>query len=98
MLYNLVDFPAGVLPVSVVTREDEDALKRYEGHHKDPWDKLLKKAVAGGVGLPVAVQCVALPWQEELCLRLMKEVENVTRMERQAIENMSADDVSATSR
>ncbi|KAG9460885.1 hypothetical protein GDO78_018936 [Eleutherodactylus coqui] len=78
MLYNLVDFPAGVLPVSVVTREDEDALKRYEGHHKDPWDKLLKK--------------------EELCLRLMKEVENVTRMERQAIENMSADDVSATSR
>lgn len=25
--------------------------------------------------MPVAVQCVALPWQEELCLRFMKEVE-----------------------
>lgn len=35
----------------------------------------LLQAVKSGVGLPVAVQCVALPWQEELCLRLMKEIE-----------------------
>lgn len=82
MLYNIVDFPAGVLPVTTVTNEDEEALKKYEGHHKDMWDKLLKEAVSDSVGLPVAVQCVALPWQEEQCLRLMKEVENLTRMER----------------
>lgn len=36
------------------------------------------QAVKESVGLPVAVQCVALPWQEELCLRLMKEVEKLT--------------------
>ena len=42
------------------------------------------QAVAGAVGLPVAVQCVALPWQEELCLRLMKEVETVSREKRAA--------------
>lgn len=36
------------------------------------------QAVEGAVGLPVAVQCVALPWQEELCLRFMKEVETLT--------------------
>ncbi|XP_077132592.1 vitamin D3 hydroxylase-associated protein-like [Ranitomeya variabilis] len=83
ILYNLVDFPAGVLPVTTVTREDEEALKRYEGHHKDFWDKLLKKAMTDSVGLPVAIQCVALPWQEEQCLRLMKEVEKVTKVERQ---------------
>jgi len=35
------------------------------------------QAVEGAVGLPVAVQCVALPWQEELCLRFMKEVETL---------------------
>ncbi|KAL7985117.1 hypothetical protein Chor_003687 [Crotalus horridus] len=35
--------------------------------------------VPESVGLPVAVQCVALPWQEELCLRFMKEVEKLTR-------------------
>lgn len=37
------------------------------------------QAVEGAVGLPVAVQCVALPWQEELCLRFMKEVETLSR-------------------
>lgn len=82
IFYNLLDFPVGVLPVTTVTREDEEALRSYEGHHKDFWDRLLKKALTDGVGLPVAVQCVALPWQEEQCLRLMKEVESVTRMNR----------------
>ncbi|XP_069837288.1 vitamin D3 hydroxylase-associated protein-like [Dendropsophus ebraccatus] len=81
ILYNLLDFPAGSVPVTTVTIEDEEALKTYEGHHKDAWDRLLKKAFSDSVGLPVAVQCVALPWQEEQCLRLMKEVESITRRE-----------------
>lgn len=42
----------------------------------------LLQALADGVGLPMAVQCVALPWQEEQCLRLMKEVESLTRTNR----------------
>ncbi|KFP91812.1 Vitamin D3 hydroxylase-associated protein, partial [Apaloderma vittatum] len=76
-LYNVLNFPAGVVPVSTVTRADEEELKRYRGYYRDPWDKRLKEAVEGAVGLPVAVQCVALPWQEELCLRFMKEVETL---------------------
>ncbi|XP_078527810.1 vitamin D3 hydroxylase-associated protein-like isoform X1 [Lissotriton helveticus] len=77
-LYNMLNFPAGVLPVTVVTEDDEEQLKQYKGHYNDHWDNLIKEGARGGVGLPVAVQCVALPWQEELCLRLMKEVERVT--------------------
>ncbi|NXG74775.1 FAAH1 hydrolase, partial [Baryphthengus martii] len=79
MLYNVLNFPAGVVPVSTVTEADEEELKLYRGCCDDPWDRTLKQAVAGAVGLPVAVQCVALPWQEELCLRLMKEVETLSR-------------------
>nr|XP_033771425.1 vitamin D3 hydroxylase-associated protein-like [Geotrypetes seraphini] len=78
-LYNLLNFPAGVLPVSTVTEEDEKELQYFKGCHNDFWDKEYKKAMEGGVGLPVAVQCVALPWQEELCLRFMKEVERLTQ-------------------
>lgn len=37
------------------------------------------QAVEGSIGLPVAVQCVALPWQDELCLRFMKEVEKLSQ-------------------
>ncbi|XP_073420057.1 vitamin D3 hydroxylase-associated protein-like isoform X1 [Dendrobates tinctorius] len=79
MLFNILNFPAGVLPVTTVTAEDEEELKHYQGYYNDPWDKEVIKGMEGGEGLPVGVQCVALPWQEEQCLRLMKEVETVTR-------------------
>uniref|UniRef100_A0ACB8F4E2 Uncharacterized protein n=1 Tax=Sphaerodactylus townsendi TaxID=933632 RepID=A0ACB8F4E2_9SAUR len=87
MLYNVLNFPAGVVPVTTVTEDDEEVLQQYQGQYGDPWDKKLKKAVEGAVGLPVAVQCVALPWQEELCLRLMKEVETLSckRREKKAL-------------
>ncbi|NWY66965.1 FAAH1 hydrolase, partial [Erithacus rubecula] len=78
MLYNVLDFPAGVVPVSKVTEADEEELKLYRGCCDDPWDRTLKQAVSGALGMPVAVQCVALPWQEELCLRFMKEVETLS--------------------
>ncbi|XP_029888418.1 vitamin D3 hydroxylase-associated protein-like [Aquila chrysaetos chrysaetos] len=84
MLYNVLNFPAGVVPVSTVTEADEEELKLYQGYCDDPWDRTLKQAVAGAVGLPVAVQCVALPWREELCLRFMKEVETLGREKRAA--------------
>uniref|UniRef100_A0A3P9JB35 Fatty-acid amide hydrolase 1 n=1 Tax=Oryzias latipes TaxID=8090 RepID=A0A3P9JB35_ORYLA len=77
MIYNLLNFPAGVVPVSRVTAADEENLKHYKGNFQDYLDKLLPQAARGGQGLPVGVQCVALPWQDELCLRFMKEVEQL---------------------
>ncbi|XP_048351750.1 vitamin D3 hydroxylase-associated protein-like [Sphaerodactylus townsendi] len=77
-LYNVLNFPAGVVPVTTVSEADEEELRHYKGHYGDPWDKRMKEAVQDSVGLPVAVQCVALPWQEELCLRFMKEVETLS--------------------
>ncbi|XP_056408154.1 uncharacterized protein LOC130307630 isoform X1 [Hyla sarda] len=79
MLYNVLQFPAGVVPVGSVTRDDEEELKNYRGYDNDPWDWLYREALSGGVGLPLSVQCVALPYQDELCLRLMKEVETLRR-------------------
>ncbi|XP_061540544.1 fatty-acid amide hydrolase 1 [Phycodurus eques] len=81
-IYNLLNFPAGVVPVSTVTAEDEEELRHYKGLFQDFWDKLFKKALSGGRGLPMAVQCVARPWQDELCLRFMKEVEELVKQSR----------------
>ncbi|XP_066547821.1 fatty-acid amide hydrolase 1 [Amia ocellicauda] len=78
VLFNLLNFPAGVVPVTTVTEKDEEELQDYRGIHGDPWDKLFIPALSGGQGLPIAVQCVALPWQDELCLRFMKEVQTLT--------------------
>uniref|UniRef100_A0A8C6T3I7 Fatty-acid amide hydrolase 1 n=1 Tax=Neogobius melanostomus TaxID=47308 RepID=A0A8C6T3I7_9GOBI len=80
MTYNLLNFCAGVVPVSTVTEEDERNLCHLD---KGGWfNRVLKKAITGGVGLPVAVQCVALPWHDELCLRFMKEVEELVKKAR----------------
>lgn len=43
VLHNFLDFPAGVVPVTTVTEEDEEALKSYKGYHHDWYDKLLVK-------------------------------------------------------
>ncbi|XP_037683249.1 fatty-acid amide hydrolase 1 [Choloepus didactylus] len=82
LLYNCLDFPAGVVPVTMVTAEDEAQMEHYRGYFGDIWDKVLQKAMKKSIGLPVAVQCVALPWQEELCLRLMREVERLMSCEK----------------
>ncbi|XP_077864667.1 vitamin D3 hydroxylase-associated protein-like [Saccoglossus kowalevskii] len=73
-IYNMLDIPAGTVTVTKVTQEDEDNLAT-EFQVKDNWDKLAVEACTGSVGLPVGVQCIALKWQEELCLKLMKELE-----------------------
>ncbi|XP_067894148.1 fatty-acid amide hydrolase 1-like [Heterodontus francisci] len=77
IIFNLLNFPAGVVPVTNVTEEDEVELLNYKGYINDLWDNTFKKAVTGGVGLPLAVQCAALPWHDELCLCFMREVERL---------------------
>ncbi|XP_066228749.1 vitamin D3 hydroxylase-associated protein-like [Saccopteryx leptura] len=82
-LYNVLDFPVGVVPVTTVTPQDEEELAFYKGYYGDTNDKNFPEAVKGSVGLPVAVQCIALPWEEELCLRFMKEVETLVKNQRE---------------
>ncbi|CAG0893201.1 unnamed protein product [Darwinula stevensoni] len=67
MMYNMLDFPAGVVPVTRVTEADMEKLQDFP-------DKIMREAVEGGVGLPIGVQVVTLPWQEEKLLRVMKDL------------------------
>lgn len=45
ILYNLLNFPCGVVPVSTVTKDDEEELKHYRGIYQDTWDKLFKQVI-----------------------------------------------------
>ena len=72
-LYNLLDFPAGILPVTRVTEEDVSKLARYDtGDYMSEW---VREDQAGSKGLPVCVQVAGLRWQEELVLRVMKVIQ-----------------------
>lgn len=43
MIYNLLNFPAGSVPVSTVTAEDEEELRSYTGNYHDRFDQLFKE-------------------------------------------------------
>ncbi|XP_070557736.1 vitamin D3 hydroxylase-associated protein-like [Ptychodera flava] len=73
-IFNVLDYPTGTLPITKVTEEDDRELENSYPEN-DMWYKLVKEASKNSAGLPVGVQCVALPWQEEMCLRIMKEIE-----------------------
>lgn len=77
-LYNLINYPAGSLPVTKVTAVDETKMKDYPT--KRTSEQFIKKYFSAGTGgLPVSVQCVGLPFQEEMVLRLMKELEDAIK-------------------
>ncbi|CAK5041505.1 unnamed protein product [Meloidogyne enterolobii] len=76
-LYNMLDYPVGCLPVDKVTSEDDKALAD-ETQWATNWNPILKRiryAAANSVGLPVNVQIVGLPFEDEKCLALMRILE-----------------------
>lgn len=72
MLWNAMQFPAGVVPVTRV-RADEAVRARPEG-------RLEKKAAEvdrQSAGLPIGVQVVGRPWREDAVLAAMMAIEEV---------------------
>ncbi len=74
MRYNLLDLPAGVVPVSRVLPGEDTP--------RDIHDRLDRKAAMfekDSVGLPLNVQVIGKPWQEENVLRVMNKIEQLAR-------------------
>ena len=73
---NLCDLPAGVVPVTQVMA-GEDVYEVEDSKYKnDVFYKGSQECMNGSVGLPVGVQVLGLPWEEEKCLAVMKAIED----------------------
>ncbi|CAL2036702.1 unnamed protein product [Caenorhabditis brenneri] len=73
-LFNMLDCPAAVVPVSSVREKENDKFET----NGDFVLKLQSKAMKETTGLPNAVQIVTLPNHEEMCLKVMKIVEEIS--------------------
>jgi len=73
--YNLLGYPAGVVPVTRV-RAGEEADRVPS---RDVIEKLARECDIGSAGLPVCVQIAARPWQDHLALAAMRVVEQAAR-------------------
>lgn len=74
MLYNLLNFPAGVVPITRV-REDETERTALV----DRLDRIAAAEEKGSAGLPLAVQVVARPYREDVVLAVMIAIEDSAR-------------------
>jgi len=73
-LLNLINLPAGVVPVTVATLQEE-GLYSPPPEQDDLFAKKARATLKDIAGLPVGVQVATLPWRDELCLRLMQDLE-----------------------
>jgi fatty acid amide hydrolase len=74
-LFNLLGWPAGVVPVTTVRPGEET--DRPES--ADRWQQAARTAEVGSVGLPVGVQVAARPWREDVALAAMSAIESEVR-------------------
>jgi fatty acid amide hydrolase len=75
VLYNLLGYPAGVVPVSRVHADEESPRKRSG----DRVERAARAAKVGSAGLPIGVQVVARPWREHVALAAMQAIEEDAR-------------------
>lgn len=73
ILYNLLGYPAGVVPVTRV-RADEESDRAASS---DMVQRAARQTEQGSAGLPIGVQVVARPWREHVALAAMQEIERV---------------------
>ena len=72
-LCNVIDLPAAVVPIKL---SEKDCYIPYKG---DANGKFLKSCMVKD--LPICVQVATLPNCDELCLRLMKEIDDIYRFD-----------------
>jgi fatty acid amide hydrolase len=72
MVWNLVQFPAGIVPVTTV-RADETT--RRTAGREDRIEKTAVEVDRASAGLPVGVQIVGRPFEDEAVLDVMVELE-----------------------
>ena len=71
--FNLLDVPAGTVPVTVVA-ESEDGV--YVDTHNDSFSKHARDQMRGSSGLPIGVQVVGAALQEEIVCKVMRDIES----------------------
>ncbi|MEY2952704.1 MAG: hypothetical protein RLZZ401_791 [Pseudomonadota bacterium] len=70
-LYNLLGYPAGVVPVTRVRADETPGLPESG----DRIRQLARQVATGSAGLPLGVQVVARPWCEHEALAVMQVIE-----------------------
>jgi len=74
---NMLDWPCGSLPITLVRREE---VHYNNCPHNDHYTSLIKdKVMPGSEGMPLSVNVMTGAFEDEKCLRVMKEIEQAVK-------------------
>lgn len=79
---NLLSWPCGALPITTV-REDEQHYRREDlpKDQRDVMSVYAAQEMKGSAGLPMSISIMAPAFEDEKCLRVMKEIEKGVNFE-----------------
>ena len=69
-VWNALHYPAGALPMSVVAPEEA----HFQDNFNDIVTKSMRKEVEGSTGMPVGVQVISYPSNDEQVLYVMRQL------------------------
>ncbi|VDD79935.1 unnamed protein product [Mesocestoides corti] len=75
-IFNVVNCPAGVVPFGKTTQDDVKLASEVKAPSRSLYKQLLKQQRTAE-GLPMAVQVIAKPWEDDLALRVMHDLEQL---------------------
>ena len=78
MTFNLLDFPAGVIPI----RKSRKSLKRYEDGYNDFITRRIRENLEDSQGLPIGIQVATISNKDEACLAIMDRIDRVLKAEK----------------
>jgi fatty acid amide hydrolase len=70
-LWNVLNYPAGVVPVTQVEAGEDSADGGYGDSYGDLFTRKIRDSMPGSRGMPLGVQVAAPQWQDEQCLAVM---------------------------
>jgi fatty acid amide hydrolase len=75
VVYNLLGYPTGIVPVTRVQPGEERIRKRS----RDAAERVARSTERDSAGLPISVQVVARPWREHVALAAMCAIQGAAR-------------------
>ena len=72
-LFNVLDMPCGTIPVALC--ENNNYTKTTNEHYQ----RVMEQTMKDEKGLPIALMVATLPKQDEKCLRLVREIDEINK-------------------
>lgn len=76
-LANLLDSPAGAVPITHVMKSE--TLAEYVDDNEDNMTRIIREDIKSSEGMPLGVQIMGLPFEDETVLSLLEELQGAVK-------------------